>query len=150
MQSKKKNKDMKVLIASDHAGFELKEEIKFHFSSFCEWEDYGTNSWESVDYPDYIHPMAEKISLNSELMGIIICGSGNGVAMTANKHPNVRAALCWSPEIASLARKHNNANILALPGRFISQEQAFDIINTFFSTDFEGGRHLRRVNKINI
>jgi len=141
---------MKILIASDHAGFELKELIKSQLSSFCEWEDFGTSSCESVDYPDYIHPLAKKIALSEDLKGIIICGSGNGVAMTANKHSNVRAALCWSPEIAALARKHNNANILALPARFISHETAFNIINTFFSTDFEGGRHLFRVNKINI
>lgn len=141
---------MKILIASDHAGFELKELIKSQFSSFCEWEDFGTCSWESVDYPDYIHPLAKKIELNVDLKGIIICGSGNGVAMTANKHSNVRAAICWAPEIAALARKHNDANILALPARFISHETAFNIINTFFSTDFEGGRHLLRVNKINI
>jgi len=141
---------MKILIAADHAGFELKELIKSRFSSFYEWEDFGTYSEKSVDYPDYVHPLAEKISLNDNLMGIIICGSGNGVAMTANKHPNVRAAICWNQEIASLARKHNNANVLALPARFISNEAAFDIINTFFSTDFESGRHLLRVNKINI
>lgn len=141
---------MKILIASDHAGFELKEKIKDKFSNQVEWMDFGTNSTYSVDYPDFIHPLAKLISQNREEKGIIICGSGNGVAMTANKYPNVRAAVCWLPEIAVLARKHNNANILALPARFISENVAFDIVRAFFMENFDGGRHQNRVEKINI
>jgi ribose 5-phosphate isomerase B len=144
------NIKMKLLIASDHAGFLLKEQIKCEFSEIFEFEDLGSFSEESVDYPDYIHPLAYKISENPKQLGIIICGSGNGVSMTANKHPNVRAALCWDQEIAELARKHNNANILSLPARFVSKELAFEICRSFFTTDFEGGRHLVRVEKINL
>lgn len=141
---------MKILIASDHAGFLLKEQIKSEFSHLFEFEDFGTFSEESVDYPDFIHPLAAVISENSTQRGVIICGSANGVSMTANKHPNVRAALCWKEEIAILARKHNDANIVSLPARFISKEMAFNIFTVFFNTDFEGGRHLTRVEKINI
>lgn len=145
-----KSMKMKVLIASDHAGFLLKEQIKANFSDKFEFEDFGTFSEESVDYPDYIHPLAYKISADPEQFGIIVCGSGNGVSMTANKHPDVRAALCWEVEIAKLSRKHNNANILSLPARFISKETAFNILTVFFDTDFEGGRHTIRVEKINL
>lgn len=145
-----KSINMKVLIASDHAGFLLKEEIKKQFSSLFEFEDFGTFSEESVDYPDYIHPLASVISADPTQKGIIICGSANGVSMTANKHPNVRAALCWEKDIAELARKHNDANILSLPARFISKETAFEITTIFFETAFEGGRHLTRVEKINL
>ena len=141
---------MKIVIASDHAGFELKEHIKKQFSGDYEFEDLGTYSEESVDYPDYAHPLAEKVSMDSNLFGVLICGTGNGTVMTANKHANVRVGLCWSPEIAALARQHNNANILVMPARFISVETAFAIFNTFFHTDFEGGRHERRVGKINL
>jgi len=141
---------MKVVIASDHAGFELKEQIKKQFSGEYEFEDLGTYSDESVDYPDFAHPLAEKVAQDSSLFGVLICGTGNGMIMTANKHANVRAGLCWDPEIAALARLHNNANILVMPARFISPETAFSIFNTFFSTDFEGGRHQRRVEKINL
>lgn len=140
---------MKVLIASDHAGYELKEQLKKHFSANFEFEDFGTFSTESVDYPDFAHPLAEKISQNADLFGILICGTGNGMAMCANKHPNVRAGLSWSTEIAALARQHNNANILVLPARFVSFDLAFQIVNTFFSSSFEGGRHQRRIDKIN-
>lgn len=141
---------MKVHIASDHAGYELKEAVKQHFSMGYEWEDHGTFSTESVDYPDFAHPLADAVSKDVTARGILICGTGNGVAITANKHANVRAALCWNHDIAALARQHNDANVLALPARFIDQDTAFDLIATFFDTPFEGGRHERRVRKINI
>lgn len=141
---------MKVIIASDHAGFELKEKIINQFKVDFEWVDNGTFSSESVDYPDFAHPLADKVSKGEFEYGILICGTGNGIGMTANKHANVRAALCWKEEIAELARQHNNANILVLPARFISDEDAFAVVKTFFSTAFEGGRHQRRVEKINI
>lgn len=141
---------MKVHIASDHAGYELKEAVKQHFSMGYEWEDHGTFSTESVDYPDFAHPLADAVSKDVTARGILICGTGNGVAITANKHANVRAALCWNHDIAALARQHNDANVLALPARFIDQDTAFDLISTFFNTPFEGGRHERRVSKINI
>ena len=141
---------MRIYIASDHAGFEMKEAIKRHFSDKFEWEDLGTHSSESVDYPDFAHPLAEAVAQSPEHRAVLLCGTGNGVAMTANKHADVRAALCWNTEIAALARQHNNANVVVLPTRFISAEEAFAIVSTFFSTAFEGGRHERRVNKINI
>lgn len=141
---------MKVYIASDHAGYEMKEAIKRHFSTEFEWEDFGTNSSESVDYPDYAHPLAEAVAQSPENRAVLLCGTGNGVAMTANKHADVRAALCWNTEIAALARQHNNANVVVLPARFIPTEDAFAIVETFFNTPFEGGRHARRVEKINI
>ena len=141
---------MKVHIASDHAGYELKEAVIQHFSMGYEWEDHGTFSTESVDYPDFAHPLADAVSKDVTARGILICGTGNGVAITANKHANVRAALCWNHDIAALARQHNDANVLALPARFIDQDTAFDLISTFFNTSFEGGRHERRVSKINI
>lgn len=141
---------MKIIIASDHAGYELKESIIRHFANEFEWENMGTYSSESVDYPDFAHPLAEKISNGENKYGILICGTGNGIGMTANKHANVRAALCWNVDIAALARQHNDANILVLPARFITEEDAFKVVKTFFSTEFEGGRHQRRVEKINI
>ena len=109
----------------------------------------GTDTEDSVDYPDFIHPLAKEISNKNEEKGIIICGSGNGVSMVANKYEGVRAALCWNKEIASLSRQHNNANVLSLPARFLTTEEAIEIVKTFLETDFEGGRHERRVNKIN-
>ena len=141
---------MKIVIASDHAGFELKEQIKKHFSMDYEFEDLGTHSEESVDYPDFAHPLAEKVADGTYQYGVLICGTGNGMIMTANKHANIRAGLCWSPEIAALARQHNNANILVMPARFIPSETAFAIFSTFFTTAFEGGRHQRRIDKINL
>lgn len=141
---------MKLLIATDHAGFELKEKIKDYFRDEITWEDFGTNSSESVDYPDCIHPLADKISQNPDEKGIILCGSGNGVAMTANKHPNVRAAVCWEKELAELARKHNDANVLSIPARFVTENSAMEIVKAFIITGFEGGRHQKRVEKINI
>ena len=141
---------MRIFIASDHAGYELKEAIKKHYSNIYEWEDLGTDSPESVDYPDFAHPLAEAVAQRAENRAVLICGTGNGVAMTANKHADVRAALCWNSEIAALARQHNNANVLVLPARFITADEAFNVVDSFFHTDFEGGRHERRVNKINL
>lgn len=141
---------MKILIASDHAGFELKEFIKDYFKDTFSFVDYGTTSLESVDYTDFAHPLADAVSKNSIQQAILICGTGNGMAMTANKHSNVRAALCWNKNIAELAIQHNNANVLVLPARFISNEEAVLIVNSFFSSHFEGGRHQRRIDKINI
>ncbi len=141
---------MKVLIASDHAGYELKEQLKERFGSEFEFEDLGTNSTESVDYPDFAHNLATKVANTPNQYGVLICGTGNGMAMCANKHADVRAGLCWSKDIAALIRQHNNANILVLPARFIPAETAFEIFSTFFSTDFEGGRHQRRIDKINV
>jgi ribose 5-phosphate isomerase B len=135
-------------IASDHAGFELKQFIISNFNNF-RWKDQGCFSLSSVDYPDFAHPLAAYISEHPDEKGILICGSGNGMQMAANKHPNVRAALCWNREIAALARAHNDANVLVLPARFISQEEAAEIVAAFFETPFESGRHEKRVSKIN-
>lgn len=142
---------MKIIpIACDHAGFELKEKVKSYLSSRgYEVKDYGTNSSESVDYPDMVHPLGRDINNGIYELGIVICGSGNGVQMTVNKYKNVRCALCWTPEIAELARQHNNANILAMPARFIPQEVALNIVDKYLETPFEGGRHEKRVEKIN-
>ena len=136
-------------IACDHAGFELKELVKVYLSNKgYEVKDYGTNSSDSVDYPDMVHPLGRDINNGVYERGIVICGSGNGVQMTVNKYPNVRCALCWTPEIAELARQHNNANILAMPARFITTEVALNIVDKYLNTEFEGGRHVRRVEKI--
>ena len=136
-------------IASDHGGFEMKEFLieKLKEAGYMV-KDFGTYSNESVDYPDMIHPLASAIEHGEYPLGIILCGSGNGAQMTANHHHNVRAALCWNVELAKLARQHNDANILALPGRFIPNELAWKMVQTFLNTDFEGGRHLRRIEKI--
>lgn len=140
---------LSVAIACDHAGYELKEEIKQYFGAkLFELKDFGTFSTDSVDYPDMIHPMAAEINAGKFDFGIAICGTGNGVSMVANKYRNVRAALCWKNEIALLARKHNDANIISLPARFISLAEAEIMIESFLTTDFEGGRHSARVNKI--
>lgn len=141
---------MNMVIGSDHAGYDLKEFIKSSYNKNITWEDVGTYSKESVDYPDFAHPLAEKIEKKEASLAILICGSGNGVAMTANKHANVRAALCWTPEIAQLARQHNDANVLVLPARYVTFEEAQKIIDLFLYTSFEGGRHCNRVEKINI
>jgi ribose 5-phosphate isomerase B len=141
---------MKVLIASDHAGYEMKEALKQAFQSEFDWEDMGTYSLESVDYPDFAHKLASEVANIPNQYGVLICGTGNGMAMCANKHAGIRAGLCWSKEIAALVRQHNNANILVLPARFISVDTAEEIVKTFFATDFEGGRHQRRVEKINL
>lgn len=140
---------MKILIASDHAGYELKERIIHNFKKSFSIEDLGTFSSESVDYPDFAHKLAKQIENGKAQWGILLCGSGNGVAMTANKHNHVRAALSWNVEIAQLARLHNDANVLVLPARFISSHLAFEMIQVFFSTPFEGDRHTLRVAKIN-
>lgn len=138
----------KISIASDHAGYAYKEAIKKHFAGQYEIEDFGTFSEDSVDYPDFVHPSAESVETGSNELGILICGSGNGVQMTANKHKAIRCALCWMPELAELARKHNNANMISLPARFIAVELAIDVVEKFLTTDFEAGRHQLRVDKI--
>jgi len=135
-------------IGCDHAGYELKEFIKENLKEEINFMDFGCYSSERVDYPDMIHPLAKSINDKVFEKGIIICGSGNGVAMVANKYINVRAALCWNEEIAKLAREHNDANIIALPARFISNEKALEILKIFLNTQFEGGRHKIRVEKI--
>jgi ribose 5-phosphate isomerase B len=140
---------MNILISNDHAGVELKNAVNnFLKNNGYVVENFGDNFGKSVDYPDIIHPLAKEISNNKNKKGIIICGTGNGVSMVANKYKGVRAGLCWSKEIAELIRKHNDANILSLPARFISIKEALEIVEVFLKTDFEGGRHERRVNKI--
>lgn len=139
----------KVGIGGDHAGFEYKQKVvTFLESEGYEVKDFGPNSDDSVDYPDYIHPMASAIESGELDAGIAICGSGNGVCMTANKHQNIRAALVWETELAALSRQHNNANIVCIPARFVDYDLAQNMVSTFLTTDFEGGRHERRVNKI--
>jgi ribose 5-phosphate isomerase B len=139
----------KLFMASDHAGYELKLYLKDYLvKKGFQVEDLGTNSAESCDYADYAHPLAEQVEKDPEFYGITICGSGNGISMTANKHQGIRAALCWNSEISRLARAHNNANVLSLPARFISKGEAVEILEAFFSTEFEGGRHQRRIEKI--
>ncbi|MGI4729975.1 MAG: ribose 5-phosphate isomerase B [Janthinobacterium lividum] len=138
---------MKIAIGADHAGFEYKEALTAFFKEH-EVKDFGTYSSESVDYPDFAHPVSSAIESEAFDLGILICGSGNGIAITANKHQGIRAAICWNTELASLAKKHNNANILCLPARFISIKEAQEITHIFLTTAFEGGRHQNRVNKI--
>lgn len=141
----------KVAIGADHAGFELKQQIGSYLrNKGIDVEDFGTDSTASVDYPDIIHPLAKAVDEGIFEKAIIVCGSGNGVAITANKYPNVRAALCWNTEICELARKHNDANIISLPARFITYAEAVLMVDLFLSTAFEGGRHQVRVNKIKI
>ncbi len=143
------NKEEKLPIASDHAGFEMKEFLKKSLEEKgFKLKDFGTYSEDSVDYSDFIHPLARAVNNGINTLGIIICGSGNGAQMVANKYPNVRAALCWNVELAKLARMHNDANIISIPGRFIKQELALEMALIFLNTDFEGGRHERRVRKI--
>ncbi len=140
---------MKIAIGNDHAGTEYKLAIVGLLKSMnIEVINHGTDGSDSVDYPDFIHPVAEEVEKGNVSFGIILCGSGNGASMTANKHQGVRAALCWNKEITALAREHNDANILSLPARFISLAQAIDMVKTFLNTKFEGGRHERRVEKI--
>ena len=142
-------KKLKIAISSDHAGFFLKEKLKSYLTSE-EYiiKDFGTYSKESVDYPDYFHPLARAMEDKEFDFGIVICGSGNGANMTLNKYQGIRSALCWNTEITRLARSHNNANVCALPGRFIDLEQAIVFVRTFLNTTFDGGRHERRVMKI--
>jgi len=136
-------------IGADHAGFEMKEQLKQYLSGKgFDLKDHGTYSEESVDYPDFAHPTAAAVEQEPQGMGILLCGSANGVAITANKHAGIRAALCWTPEIARLARQHNNANILCIPARFVSLETAKEMTDIFLHTSFEGGRHQHRVSKI--
>ena len=138
-------------MACDHAGFELKEFLKSTLiERGLEIKDFGTYSSDSVDYPDMIHPLAKEINDGNFEFGIIMCGSANGVSMVANKYQNVRCALCWEEEIAQLAKQHNNANIISLPARFISKEKALSIVDAYLKTEFEGGRHQKRVEKIPI
>lgn len=141
--------DLPVAIGADHAGYEFKEAL----SSFLEgkkidYKDFGTYSPDSVDYPDFAHPVADAVEQGLASFGILICGSANGVAMTANKHQGIRAAVCWGEELAELARKHNNANIICIPARFVREGDAEKMIDIFMKTDFEGGRHSNRVDKI--
>ncbi len=139
----------KVGLAADHAGYELKEILKIYLKELdLEVLDFGTHSSESTDYADWAHPMADAVEKAAVDFGISVCGSGNGINMTVNKHQGIRAALCWNKEISELARSHNNANICSLPARFISDDIAKDIVSAFINTPFEGGRHIRRIEKI--
>ena len=139
----------KIAIGSDHAGYELKEKVKNHLvKQGLEFEDFGPFSEERADYPDYAHPVASAIENKNADLGILICGSGNGINMTANKHQEIRSALCWQEDIAEMARLHNDANIIALPARYISESIALSCIDIFLKTEFEGGRHASRVEKI--
>ncbi len=140
---------MKIAIGGDHAGFEYKQKIAQRLSELGhKLKDFGSYSADSVDYPDYVHPVATGVENGEFDLGVLVCGSGNGVAMTANKHDGIRAAICWSELLASLARQHNDANIICIPARFISYELAEEVVKLFLSTEFEGGRHKRRVDKI--
>lgn len=140
---------MKAGICSDHAGFELKKTVEAYLTDRgIEFEDFGTYSGESCDYPDFAHPCALAVEEGRCYPGIAMCGSGNGIAMTLNKHQGIRATLCWTVELARLARQHNDANVLVLPARFIPQELAVEIVKAFLDTDFEGGRHSGRIAKI--
>jgi len=140
-------KTYKIAIGADHAGFEYKALLMAHLSAH-EIKDFGTYSSDSVDYPDFAHPVAAAVESGAFDFGILICGSANGVAITANKHQQIRAAICWENELAALARQHNNANILCIPARFVSTELAKTMADTFLATPFEGGRHENRVKKI--
>jgi ribose 5-phosphate isomerase B len=140
---------MKIAVACDHAGFERKQAVlEYLREQGIEFRDFGAFSAESTDYPDFAHPLAIAVSNGEFDLGITFCGSGNGINMAANKHQKIRSALCWMPEIAKLARLHNNANVCALPARFISDAEAIEIVRIFLTTDFEGGRHQNRINKI--
>lgn len=140
---------MHISIGNDHAGTTYKEKISAKLKGAGhEVTNHGTDSADSVDYPDFVHPVAKDVSQGKSEFGIIICGSGNGANMTANKHQEIRSALCWNTEIVSLARQHNNANILSIPARFVSEEEALEFVDLFLSTPFEGGRHQKRIDKI--
>ena len=142
---------MKIAIGADHAGFVLKAQIIEHLraNTTHTWHDFGTYSEASMDYPDVAHPTAEAVAEQGFDSGILICGSANGVAITANKHANIRAALCWNEEVATLAREHNNANIICIPARFVSTQVALSMVDIFIKTSFLGGRHAERISKIN-
>ena len=139
---------LKIAIGSDHAGFAYKEMLKEHLSPHYDVKDFGALSIDSVDYPDFAHPVATAVEHKEFEFGILICGSANGVAITANKHQGIRAALCWENDLAVLARQHNDANIICIPARFVSPHVATEMTDTFLTTPFEGGRHADRVNKI--
>ena len=140
---------MKIALACDHGAYDLKEKIKAHLTEKgYEVKDFGCFDKTSCDYPDFAHPLALAMEAGECYPGIAICGSGNGINMTLNKHQGIRAALCWTTEIAALARQHNDANVLVMPGRFISGELCREIVDAFLNTDFEGGRHQRRIDKI--
>ena len=139
---------MKIAIGSDHAGFQYKESLRTRLETEYEVKDFGTYSIDSADYPDFAHPVSSAIENKEFDLGILVCGSANGVAITANKHQGIRAAICWNEELALLARKHNDANILCIPARFINFDLTEKIVNKFLTTDFEGGRHSSRVKKI--
>lgn len=143
------NKSLPIAIGCDHAGFEYKENLKKMLTAQG-WQvsDKGTYSTDSTDYPDYAHPVAQMVENGEAAAGILVCGSGNGVCITANKHAGIRAALCWNNELAALARQHNNANVICIPSRFVDYSVAEQMAGTFLSTAFEGGRHEKRVNKI--
>jgi ribose 5-phosphate isomerase B len=144
-------KNKKIAIVSDHAGFYLKEKLlNFLIKEKYDVKDFGCSSEETVDYPDFGHPLANAIIDGDYKLGISICGTGNGINMVVNKHPGIRAALCWNEEISRLSRAHNDANILTLPGWFISESEAYLIVRTFLTTEFEGGRHTRRIEKISL
>jgi len=143
--------DLTIAIGCDHAGVEYKNAIKTHLESLgIKMIDKGTNTIDSVDYPDYAHPVASTVESNEANFGILICGSANGVCITANKHAGIRAALCWRKDVAELARQHNDANVICLPARFISIEEAISFTDAFLHTPFEGGRHQNRVDKIDL
>lgn len=140
---------IKIAISADHAGFEYKEMLKAMLTELNhEVKDFGTHTSSSVDYPDFAHPVASAVESQEAEFGVLVCGSANGVAITANKHQQIRAAICWQNEIAALARQHNNANVICIPARFVSEELAKEMVQTFLSTAFEGGRHGNRVDKI--
>jgi len=143
-------KNLRIAVCNDHAGYELKTKVVEYLQGegVKKLKDFGAFSSESSDYPDYAHPMATAIENKEFDFGISICGSGNGISMTLNKHKGIRAALCWKPEIAALARRHNDANVLSLPARFVTESEALDMVDTFFAAEFEGGRHQTRVDKI--
>lgn len=141
------DKKLKIAIGADHAGYEYKEMLKPFLADY-EVKDFGTHGTASVDYPDFAHPVAKAVEDKEFDLGILICGSANGVAITANKHQHIRAALCWENEVAALARMHNNANIICIPARFVSEDVAKEMVTTFLNTEFEGGRHGNRVDKI--
>jgi ribose 5-phosphate isomerase B len=139
----------KILIASDHAGFELKEKLEAALKDMgFDVQDLGADSADSTDYADYAHPLAERVEHGDVKRGVLMCGTGLGMSYAANRHPNVRAAVAWTPEIAKLAREHNDANVLVLPARFVSDDMALEILKTWLDTPFEGGRHARRIQKI--
>jgi ribose 5-phosphate isomerase B len=140
---------LKIALASDHAGFDLKNAIiLFLKKEKLEIVDFGCYTNEKSDYPDFAHPLASAVENDGNMIGIVCCGSGNGINMTVNKHQGIRSAVCWNVKIAELARSHNNANVCSLPSRFVTEEEAIDIVKIFLNTDFEGGRHLQRINKI--